>query len=140
MSAISRTQRVITYANAARMVARAVTHAEENGLSVAVAVVDPGGALLASGRMDGVAPPIHDIAVDKAYTAALGKTTLAFNQRMASTKELELGLVNRPRFCAWEGGVPILEEDTVIGAIGVSGAASAEDVACAEAALAGLTG
>ena len=134
----SRNQPIITYASAAKLVSSAIAHAEENGWAVAVAVVDPGGAVLASGRMDGVVPPIHDFAVDKAFTAALGKPTLAFNERMASGKELELGLVNRPRLCAWEGGLPIRENGTVIGAIGVSGAAGPEDGACAAAALENL--
>ena len=126
---------VIRYRSAAKLVAAAITHARENGWSVAVLVVDPWGEVVASGRMDGVAPGIMAIATDKAYTAALGKTTRAFFERMSSSPDLTLGLQNRPRFCAWEGGLPIVEDGRVIGAIGVSGAAGHEDVACGEAAL-----
>ncbi len=135
MTAYLRKQAIITYSAAAQLVGAAIAHAEANGWSIAVAVVEPSGALLASGRMDGVAPTILEFALDKAFTASLGKSSLAFNHRMASSKDLELGLVNRPRVCAWEGGLPILVENTLIGAIGVSGAAGPEDAACAAAAL-----
>ncbi len=138
MPSHARSQQVITYAAAAELVARALDHARQNGWSVAAVAVDPWGAVVASGRMDGVPAPIHDFAADKAYTAILGKPTRAFNERMASGKDLELGMINRPRLCAWEGGMPIHAGGVLIGALGVSGAAGPEDAACAEAALAVL--
>ena len=135
MPAFTRTQTVITYAAADELVQRALAHAAANGWAVAAVVVDPWGAIVASGRMDGVPAPIHDFAADKAFTAMLGKSTRAFNERMSSGKELQLGLLNRPRLCAWEGGVPVLVDGVLIGALGVSGAAGPEDAACAEAAV-----
>lgn len=135
---IYRAQAVITYAAATRLVAEAVAHAERNGWRVAVAVLDPSGHLLASGRMDGVPAAVHDFATDKAFTAVLGKSSRGFFERMASSPELAMGASNRPRLCAWDGGVPVRMEDQLIGALGVSGAAGPEDVACAEAALAAL--
>ena len=115
--------------------ARAFDHAARNGWRVAAVVLDPWGAVVASGRMDGVAAPILEIATDKAFTATLGKTTRGFYERMSSAPDLTLGLQNRPRLCAWEGGVPIRKGDALIGALGVSGAEGHEDVACAEFAL-----
>lgn len=135
MSTHSRNQPVIIYDTAAKLVARALAYAEQNGWAVAAVVVDPWGAVVASGRMDGVPAPVHDFAADKAYTATLGKTTRAFNERMGSGKDLELGLQNRPRLCAWEGGLPIHVDGQLIGALGVSGAAGPEDATCAQAAL-----
>ena len=126
---------IISYASAARLRDADLDHAAANGWSVAVAVLDPWGALVTSARMDGVAPPILEFAVDKAYTATLGKTTRAFYERMSSSPHLTLGLQTRPRLCAWDGGLPIRDGGELIGAIGVSGAAGREDVACAEAAL-----
>ena len=136
MSGASRSQPVLTYAAAAGMVADAIAHAAANGWSVAVAVVDPSGHVIASGRMDGAPPPILEFAGDKAYTATLGKTSLAFGERMAELKSLELGLGTRRRLLAWEGGVPVRENGVLIGAIGVSGASGHEDAACATAAIA----
>ena len=138
MSSPSRDQPVIAYAAAARLVARALEHAEGNGWAVAAVAVDPWGSIVASGRMDGVPAPVHDFAADKAYTAVLGKSSREFGARMSSGKELELGMVNRPRLCAWEGGVPVVVDGVLIGALGVSGAAGPEDAACAEAALTAL--
>ena len=135
MTAQARNQPVMTYETATSLVARALAHATENGWAVAAVAVDPWGAIIASGRMDGVPAPVHDFAADKAYTATLGKTSLAFAERMGSAKGLELGLINRPRLCAWEGGMPVRVDGQLIGALGVSGAAGPEDAACAEAAL-----
>ena len=126
---------MLRYNVAADMVAHAIAHAEENGWRIAVAVLDPSGHVLAAGRMDGAPPPILEFATDKAYTAVLGKTSLAFGERMAELKSLELGLGTRERLLAWEGGVPIRENGDLIGAIGVSGASGHEDAACARAAI-----
>ncbi|MCR9121392.1 MAG: heme-binding protein [Phyllobacteriaceae bacterium] len=135
----SRTQPVLRYQSAQALVAHAMDHAEKNAWRVAVAVLDPGGHMLAAGRMDDVPAPILDIATDKTFTATLGKTSLAFGERMASSKPLELGLSTRQRLLAWEGGVPIREDGALIGAIGVSGARGHEDAACAMAAIEALS-
>ena len=138
MSGSSRQQAILTYGAARDMVAHAIAHAEANGWAVAVAVLDPSGHVLASGRMDGVPPQILDFAADKAFTSTLGKTSLAFGERMAELKSLELGLTTRQRLLAWEGGMPVRDNDALIGAIGVSGASGQEDAACARAAIAAL--
>lgn len=130
-----RTTPTITYDAAAALVHEAIQHARANGWAIACAVVDPGGHVLASGRMDGVAAPILDFATDKAFTSALGRSTKGFFERMSSTPELTMGLGNRQRLCAWEGGLPIRHEGVLVGAIGVSGAAGHEDAACGQAAM-----
>ncbi len=135
MTSTSRAERVLTYGAAAEMVRHAMAHAESNGWTVAVAVLDPSGHVIAAGRMDGAPPPILDFATDKAFTATLGKTSLAFGERMAALKSLEMGLATRTRLLAWEGGVPVREDGVLIGAIGVSGASGHEDAACAVAAI-----
>ena len=126
---------VITYQTAASLLGAAMDHAIENGWSIAVVVLDPWGAQVASGRMDSVSPIVLDIAIDKAFTATLGKSTKDFYERMSSSNDLTLGLQTRPRLCAWEGGLPIFTGGRLIGAIGVSGAKGFEDVECAQTAL-----
>ena len=126
---------IVTYETGRCLIEGAMAHADANAWRVAVVVLDPWGAVVASGRMDGVSPAILDIASDKAYTATMGKSTKAFYERMSSAPDLAMGLQNRSRFCAWEGGMPIRDGGRLVGAIGVSGAAGPEDVACAEAAL-----
>lgn len=140
MTPVTREVAVITHEAAAALVAAAIDHARTRGWRVAAVVLDPSGALVAAGRMDGVAPAILQIAEDKAYTACLGKSTAAFYERMASAPDLTLGLQTRPRLCAWEGGVPLYVAGALVGALGVSGAAGPEDVACAEAAMAKVFG
>lgn len=126
----------VTHAAAAALVAGAIDHAQSKGWRVCAVVVDPSGHIVASGRMDGVPAPVFDYANDKAFTAGtLGKSTRAFFERMHSSPELTMGVANRPRVCAWDGGVPIVEDGVVIGGLGVSGAAGPEDIECAEVAL-----
>ena len=129
---------VISCSAAQSLAAKALEHAQRNDWKIAVVVLDPWGAVVASVRMDGVSPTIMEIATDKAFTATLGKSTAAFYARMSSSPDLAMGLHTRPRLCTWAGGVPIRLDGALIGAIGVSGAAGHEDVACAEFALSAL--
>jgi glc operon protein GlcG len=131
--------RSISYAAASNLVAAAISHAQDKGWRVCVAVCDASGLGVSMGRMDGAPPSVIDFATDKAFTAVMsGKSTHAFFERMSSSAELSMGLANRPRLITWEGGLPIMEAGMVIGGIGVSGAAGHEDAECATLALAAL--
>lgn len=132
------TRKFISYSSASTAVQAALDHAAQNGWYVAAIVVDPSGHMVAAGRMDGAPAAVADFAFDKARTAVLGKSTRAFGERMLSNPELGLGLVNRPGLCAWDGGMPILENGVLIGAMGVSGAAGPDDILCVEAGLAAI--
>ena len=133
------TVKTIGYEAAKALVDAALAHAATKGWRVAAVIVDPAGHPVALGRMDGVPAPVVDYATDKAYTAGtLGKSSRAFGERMNSAPGLTLGAANRPRTCAWDGGLAILEDGTLIGGIGVSGAAGPEDVECAERAVESL--
>lgn len=118
----------------------AVKAAHNLGVRVNVAVVDASGVLAAFLRMPGA--PLHsvEIAIDKAYTAvsfglATSQWTDALQQHSAAVRD---GLVLRPRFVAFGGGLPVLENGQRIGGIGVSGGSEEQDEACARAALATL--
>lgn len=121
-------------------VGAAVQAAQALGVRINVAVVDASGVLAAFLRMPGA--PLHsvDIAIDKAYTAvsfglATSQWQAALQQHSAAVRE---GLVLRPRFVAFGGGLPIIESGQRIGGIGVSGGSEQEDEACAQAALVAL--
>ena len=121
-------------------VGAAVQTAEALDVRVNVAVVEASGVLAAFLRMPGA--PLHsvEIAIDKAYTAAsFGLATsqwqAALQQHSAAVRE---GLVLRPRFVAFGGGLPVLENGQRIGGIGVSGGSEQQDEACARAALAAI--
>ncbi|MBT0782772.1 heme-binding protein [Paracoccus sp. pheM1] len=127
---------VLRSAPALRLVHHALEHAESRGWSVAVVVVDHGGEALASARMDGVGAPTLGFAADKAFTAAtMRRSTRDFCARMNGADDLRAGLANRPRLITWEGGLPILHGEAIVGGIGVSGALGHEDAECAQAGL-----
>ncbi|GGH67175.1 hypothetical protein GCM10010975_36730 [Comamonas phosphati] len=138
--ALSVAQPVIDAPAALRAVEAAVRHAAALGVRINVAVVDAAGLPASFARMAGA--PLHsiDIASDKAYTAAsFGLPTCAWHAALASHSEaVRQGLVVRPRFVAFGGGLPIVENGVRIGGIGVSGGSEAQDEAIAQAGLQAL--
>jgi uncharacterized protein GlcG (DUF336 family) len=123
---------------AQKMIRAAHTEAAQRSVLVSVAVVDAGGHLIAFGRMDGaeIAGPV--LAVDKAYTATANSISTAELAVLAAPGGELFGLHanGNGRFVIFGGGVPIVVDDTVIGGVGVSGAAVSDDCACADAAAA----
>ena len=128
----------IALEKAQQMVRAAHTEAARRSVLVSAAVVDAGGHLIAFGRMDGaeIAGPV--LAVDKAYTATANSISTAELATLAAPGGELFGLQanGNGRFVIFGGGVPVVVDDTEIGGIGVSGAAVADDCACADAALA----
>ena len=131
------TQRTIDAPAALRAVQAAIRHATQIGVRVNVSVVDATGVPAAFARMAGA--PLHsiDIAIDKAYTAAsFGLATSQWHKVLQEhSPAVREGLVLRPRFVAFGGGLPILENGLRIGGIGVSGGSEQEDEAIAQAGL-----
>jgi uncharacterized protein GlcG (DUF336 family) len=128
-------------AAAQQALAAAVAEAERIGVAVSIAVVDAGGVLRAFARMDGAEIAGEVIAVDKAYTAVAHRTPTAELGALAQPGGELFGLQanGRGRYVTFGGGLPVADSDgRVVGAVGVSGAAVADDVACAEAARAAL--
>ena len=117
--------------DAKRVLAAAVAKAECSGRKVSIAVVDGAGTLLVFERATGADPFTASLAEGKAATAAYTGRDTKRMQGMAETRPyLVAPLVKRlgERFLPIEGGVPIRDADgTVLGAVGVSGAASEED-------------
>jgi uncharacterized protein GlcG (DUF336 family) len=115
----------------------AVQAAPNIGACVNVAVVDASGLLAGFLRMPGA--PLHsvDIAIDKAYTAvSFGLPTHQWADALQShSAAVREGIVLRPRFVAFGGGLPMIEAGQRIGAIGVSGGSETQDQAIAQAGL-----
>jgi len=86
--------------------------------------------------------PLHsiDIAIDKAYTAAsFGLATSRWTEVLAEhSAAVRQGLVQRPRFVAFGGGLPIVDNGELTGAVGVSGGSEAQDEEIAKAGLAAI--
>ena len=138
----SQVQRVIGGAAALAAASAALKAASALGVPVNIALVDAAGVLAAFVRMPGA--PLHsvDIAIDKAYTAAsFGLPTGQWHAALAGhSPAVRDGIVLRPRFVAFGGGLPIVEGGARIGAIGVSGGSEAQDEAIARAGLEALDG
>ncbi|BCO26139.1 hypothetical protein MIZ03_1019 [Rhodoferax lithotrophicus] len=140
LASCSVAQRVIDAVAASDAVRASVAHAASLGIRINVAVVDSGGNLAAFLRMPGAFLHSIDIAIDKAYTAAsFGLPTsqwhAALQQHSDAVRE---GIVRRPRFVGFGGGLPMVENGQRIGGIGVSGGSEEQDEACAQAGLSAI--
>jgi uncharacterized protein GlcG (DUF336 family) len=123
----------ISLENAKKAAAAAQAEAVKNNWKMAVAVVDPNGTLVYYEKADNTQLGSADVAIDKARSATLFKRpTKAFQDNLASGGADMRVLALRGAIPV-EGGVPIVSDGKVIGAIGVSGARSDQDGQCANA-------
>ncbi len=128
----------ITLDEALRVIAAARQKAEEIGVMMDIAVVDAGNNLTAFARMDGAWQGSIDIAVNKAYTARAFDMSSADLGKISQPGEMCFGIhaSNDLRVIIFGGGIPLQRGGKIIGAIGVSGGAVAQDVEVAEAGVA----
>ncbi|ABR88715.1 heme-binding protein [Herminiimonas glaciei] len=133
------TKQVLTLEDVKKIAAAAETEANLHKWCVTIAIVDDGGHLLWLQRLDGAAPISSHIAPAKAKTAALGRR---------ESKVYE-DIINNGRFSfitaptlegMLEGGVPIVINGQCLGAVGVSGVKSTEDVQIAKAGIIAIGG
>jgi ferredoxin--NADP+ reductase len=132
----------ITVAAAFQIVGAAHAYAAAAGLAITAVVVDDAGAPIAVGRMDDAEPRTSDLAYHKAYTAALFQVSTSELIAHARKPWLRSLIVShRGRILPTGGGIPILDEVVVVGAIGVAGGSRDEqDVLCCRAGLAAVEG
>jgi len=125
---------VLELADVQKILAAATATAVQNRWAVSIAVVDDGGHLLALQRLDGAAPVSAYISTEKARTAALGRRESGAYEKMIN--EGRASFLSVPQLHALlEGGAPILADGQVIGAVGVSGVKSTEDLQVAKAGI-----
>jgi len=123
----------ITLETAKKIAAPAIAEAAKNNWTVAVAIVDPSGNLVYYEKMDNTQLGSARIAVEKAATAAKFKRpTQAFQDALAKGAE-NWRILTLSGVVAAEGGIPLLIDGKIVGAIGVSGMTSAQDNQCAKA-------
>jgi glc operon protein GlcG len=124
-----RTVPVIEYAEARRIVDLIVEKTAAMQKTVVVAVADSHGEIIALARMDGVALPSIQIAMNKAWTAARsGKPTDEIGEKVKHPERgHDIAYYGDPRFVGWGGGVPVFKDGQIVGAVAVSGLSSAED-------------
>jgi glc operon protein GlcG len=127
---------VLTQTEVSLMLAAAREEAQANGWAVSIAVVDDGGHLLAFERLDDAAPISSYIAIEKARTSALGKRESKGYEEMVNGGRT--AFLSAPLLTSLEGGVPVIVDGQVIGALGVSGVKAEQDAQVAKAGVAAL--
>jgi len=132
-----KTKPVLELSDVKALVAAAEAEALKNQWAVTIAVVDDGGHALWLQRLDGAPPLSSNIAPAKARTAAMGRRESKVYEDIINNGRVSF--LSAPTLEGMlEGGVPIMKDGQCIGAVGVSGVKSTEDVQIAKAGIAAL--
>jgi len=124
----------LTLTGAKAMVAAAEAEGIKNGWNVSIAIVDAAGGLVVFHRLENTQPASDMIAIGKARTAARFKRPSKLLEESVASGRLALLAVDDA--LPMQGGLPIVVDEHVIGAIGVSGVTAAQDEQVAHAGLA----
>lgn len=128
---------ILTLDDIKKIAAGAEAEAKANNWAVTISIVDDGGHLLWLQRLDGAAPISAHIAPAKARTAALGRRESKVYEDMINNGRVSF--MSAPTLEGMlEGGVPIVVDGQCVGAVGISGVKSSEDVQIAKAGIAKL--
>src|SRR4029078_9493719 len=132
----------IDYQDAKRIVELIVQKALEQQKAAVVAISDAHGELIAFARMDGAPLSSIRVAANKAWTAARErKPTKEIGDKIRHPERgFDIAFYGDRKFVGWGGGIPIWHDGQVIGAIGVSGLSSVEDIALATLGLELISG
>ena len=135
----------LTLAGAERVLLAARGRAAALSVAENIAVVDDGGHLLAFARMDGARPASADTAITKAVSAATmrGETGPVFKGATQEDSSLNLAIEHAAagsggKLTILYGGIPIIVDGQVVGAVGVGGGSEEQDVSVGKAGAAAL--
>lgn len=128
----------VSLENARKAAAAAMAEAVKNHWTMAVAVVDPNGTLIYYEKMDNTQNGSANVAIDKARSAALYKRPTKALQDALAGGGAGLRVMSLRDAIPVEGGVPLIADSKIVGAIGVSGDTSDHDGQCAMAGAATL--
>jgi glc operon protein GlcG len=128
----------VTHEQARKAVAAAVADAKKQNLPMAIAVVDNAGQLVAFERMDNTQTGSIGVAQDKAVSAAMFRRPTKVFQDALAGGGAGLRILTLRGANAVEGGVPLMADGKIIGAIGVSGGSAEQDGVVAKAGVDGM--
>ncbi|SDI60562.1 GlcG/HbpS family heme-binding protein [Natribacillus halophilus] len=124
--------------NAAKTLIEAAERESQNiGVQMVISIMDEGGNLIATHRMDDAWIASIDIAQNKAWTSVALKMPTS-NLEEATVPEgslYGLNTTNQGKIVVFGGGIPLVKDGKVVGAVGVSGSTVDHDVQVAEAAV-----
>jgi glc operon protein GlcG len=125
----------ITLEQAKKVMAGAEAEATKNGWPMVIAILDPGGNLVMLTRQDNAQWGSIEVAKDKAHSAvAFRRPTKVFQDAIGQGGP-NLRLLNLSGASLLEGGIPIVVDGKIIGAVGVSGATSQQDAQVGQAGI-----
>jgi glc operon protein GlcG len=115
---------------------------EQRGRAAIVAVADVHGELISLVRLDGAPPASIGIAANKAFTAARErKPTREIGQAARDPETgFDIAYYGDPRYIGWGGGLPVVIDGAVVGAVAVSGLPEMEDIELAAIGVAAVGG
>ena len=125
----------ITVETAKKVAAPAVAEAKKNNWTMAIAVVDTAGQLVAFSKMDNTQTVSVQISQDKATTSATYKRSTKMLQDVLAKGAEGWRYLTFPKMLAGEGGLPLVIDGKIVGGIGVSGGTGEQDGQCAKAGL-----
>ncbi len=128
----------ITLETAKKAAAAALAEAARNNWTMAVAIVDPNGTLVYYEKMDNTQLGSADVCIDKARSATLFKRPTKALQDAVAGGGAGLRVMMLRGAMPVEGGLPIVVQGKIIGAIGLSGDTSEHDGQCAQAGIAAI--
>lgn len=123
----------INLENAKKAAAAAAAEARKNNWNMAIAITDGGGALVYLEKMDATQTGSVKVAIGKARSAAMFKRPTKVFQDVVASGGGGLRILGLQGAVPIDGGLPIVMDGKIVGAIGVSGAAGDQDAQCAKA-------
>ncbi|RBP80487.1 heme-binding protein [Marinomonas rhizomae] len=136
MQDIIRSTKELNHEFAVQLCLAAINHANTFPANIAVVVLTPAGIELSAVRMNQA--PLHavNIARKKAYTAAsFHVPSQSWQDKLKHKPDTMSALLREDNFTYLGGGIPVVIENEIVAAIGVSGATEAQDIECAEMAI-----
>ena len=128
----------ISLEQAKKVMVGAEAEAKKNNWNMVIAVLDSGGHLVMLERMDGTQLGSIEAAKDKAYSAVLYRRPTKAFQDLVGQGGANLRLLRLAGASPLEGGIPVVVDGKIVGAVGVSGAASEQDAQVAKAGIEAL--
>jgi uncharacterized protein GlcG (DUF336 family) len=133
------TRQSLTLEGANAIIGAAIAHANQMGVQEVLVIDDRDGFPIATARMDNAPLTSINIAMDKAYTAAVRQAATAdLISNLKDNPPSMASFLAQPHMTLFGGGIPISVDGGIVGSVGASGGTGAQDIEVAQAGLAAI--